>query len=83
MVNEIAMRRELASTESAISLDTYVQWEIVFVICGWPKTALVCTVAAISAQQPVEHVKNISPKIGIQGDGGLCTEWGNLSVVRF
>ena len=32
-----------------------------------------CTVAAVSAQQPVEYVKNISPKIGIQGDGGLCT----------
>ena len=27
-------------TESGISLDTYVQWEIVFVICRQTKTAL-------------------------------------------
>ena len=28
------------TTESAFSMDTYVRWEIVFVICGRPKTAL-------------------------------------------
>ena len=59
-------------TESAISLDTYVLWDFFSVICGQLKTALGCTVVAVSAQQPVEHVKNLSLKIGIQADGGFC-----------
>ena len=70
------------STESPISLDTYILWEIVFVICGRPKTARGCTLAAVSAQQPVEHVKNLSPKIGIQGDGGLCISSSKFEWLR-
>ena len=30
----------MSSTEFAVSLDTYFRWEIVFVGCGRPKTAM-------------------------------------------
>ena len=57
------------NTESAISLDTYVGWGCSPNLRAEEKLHCDCTAKNINIQSSA----NLSPNIGIQGDGGLCT----------